>query len=263
MDRAARSWLAIASTTAVLFALSVVLVPRSVVVARFDEDVMAWMSGIRQPGLTKIVQFITDLGSYYPVTLLSLALALVLGLHTQRLLEPLVLLAALEAGSSLVDIFKVVTDRARPPIEGMLGPPVFDYSFPSGHTAGGTVLYVLGAVLLAQTQTRGSGRRLVVAAGCVIAGLIGLSRVYLGYHWLTDAAGAWLLALVMTSVGMVLVLANPRPNPGTTVRDGVAPRGALARVSDLAVGYRPDIDGGPLRRRSTGQTRSIAAQPRT
>jgi hypothetical protein len=81
--------------------------------------------------------------------------------------------------------------RARPPMGGMLGAPVFDYSFPSGHTTSGTVLYVLAAMLLVHTETRNTSRRLLVAAGCVLGGLIGLSRVYLGYHWLTDVVGSW------------------------------------------------------------------------
>ena len=157
--RAARLWLGFGAMTAVLFALTAVLVPRSAVVADLDDTVMALMSAIRQPALTTVVQFITDLGSYRPVTLFSIMLALVVGYRTRRLLEPLVLLVAVEASSSLVELFKVVTDRARPPMEGMLGAPVFDYSFPSGHTATGTVLYVLGALLLASTQNRSSGRR--------------------------------------------------------------------------------------------------------
>ena len=231
--RAARLWLGFGASTAVLFALTAVLVPRSAVVADLDDTVMALMSAIRQPVLTTVVQFITDLGSYRPVTLFSIMLALVVGYRTRRLLEPLVLLVAVEASSSLVELFKVVTDRARPPMEGMLGAPVFDYSFPSGHTATGTVLYILGALLLASTQDRSSGRRVLVAAGWVVAGLIGLSRVYLGYHWLTDVIGAWLLALILTSIGMVFITANPRPASDTVMGDVLAPRDALSPIPAL------------------------------
>jgi len=136
-----------------------------------------------------------------------------------------------EASSSLVEVLKVGIGRARPPMEGMLGPPVFDYSFPSGHTASSTVLCVLGALMLALAERWSSTRRLLMATGgCLIAALIGWSRVYLGYHWLTDVVGAWLLAMTLTSIGMVFVTANQRPDWGAVLPDMVPPRDASSRV---------------------------------
>lgn len=51
------------STTAGFLAIAAVLVPRSVGVAQFDENVMASTSALRQPVLTTVVQTITDLGA--------------------------------------------------------------------------------------------------------------------------------------------------------------------------------------------------------
>jgi membrane-associated phospholipid phosphatase len=232
-NRAAQLWLRFGSTTAVLLLLAAVLAPRRGV-TQFDENLMASMSALRNPVLTRIAQVITDLGSYRPVTAVSIGLAIVLAYRTRRLLEPVVLLAAVEAASSLVEVLKVVIHRARPPLEGMLGPPVFDYSFPSGHTASSTVLCILGALLLAVTERWSSARRLLVTTvGCVVAVLIGLSRVYLGYHWLTDVVGAWLLALVVTSIGMVFVTANQHPDWDAVVPDLVAPREELSGAPAL------------------------------
>jgi membrane-associated phospholipid phosphatase len=229
--RAARLWFGFGSTTAVLLFLTAVLVPRSGGVAPFDEDVMVSMTALRHPALTRVAQVITDLGTYRPVTVVSIGLALVLAYRTRRLLEPVVLLAAVEASSSLVDVLKVIIGRTRPPMGGMLGPPVFDSSFPSGHAASSTVVYVLGALLLAVTERWSSARRLLVAAGgCVMAGLIGLSRVYLGYHWLTDVVGSWLLAINLASIGMVFVTATQRPDWDAVPPDMVAPRDDFSRV---------------------------------
>ena len=236
-DRAPRLWVGVAITATVLFVLTAVLVRRSAAVSRFDEYVMAAMYEARRPALNPVMQFITDLGSYQPVTVIGFLLAFVLGYRTRRLVEPVVLLAAIEVSSSLVEVIKDLNDRARAPSAGMLGDPVFDFSFPSGHTASGTVLYVLGAVLLAHTQTPPAGRRWLVAIGCLLGVLIGVSRVYLGYHWLTDALGGWLLAAALTGIGMAFVTAHPRPAPIPLVGDVVAPPTSLSRPV-WAVGAR-------------------------
>ncbi len=233
-DRAVRLWLGFGLTTAALLLLTAALMPGSGGVAQFDEGVMAVMSALREPMLTSAAQVLTDLGSQRPVTLVETGLAIVLAYRTRRLLEPLVLLAAVEASSSMVEVIKVVVGRARPPVEGMLGPPVFDPSFPSGHTAGGTALYVLGALLLAVNERWTSARRLlVVAGGCILAFLIGLSRVYLGYHWPTDVVGGWLLALIFTSIGMVFVTVTQRHDWDAVVPDVVTSRNTSTRVPAL------------------------------
>ena len=234
-DRAVRLWLGLGSASAVLFVLTALLVTSSTGVARFDNDLMALMSARRQPFLTSVAQTVTDLGSYRPVAVAQLVLAFLVGLRVRRLLEPVVLLVAVEASSSLVELFKPVIHQARPPTGEMLGAPVFDYSFPSGHAASGTVLYLLGALLLTSTEIPSSGRRLLVAASCVIGGLIGLSRVYLGYHWLTDVVGAWLLAVILTSIGMAFVTA-PACRPHTL--DSGPPGDAASLILGVGPAHR-------------------------
>lgn len=64
------------------------------------------------------------------------------------------------------------------------------YGFPSGHTMGATLLYGLFALLAARTLKTGSARvACFVAAGLLIL-MIGLSRIYLGAHFLSDVLGA-------------------------------------------------------------------------
>ncbi len=61
-----------------------------------------------------------------------------------------------------------------------------NFSYPSGHA--GRALF-LAIVLLAITKKRGWA--ILVLGGYV--GLISLSRIYLGHHWLSDVIGGWLL----------------------------------------------------------------------
>lgn len=211
MDKPVRAWSGLGVVAAALLLLSAVLVLRLPAVARGDEAVMAAMTALRRPQLDPVVQVVTDLGSYLPVTALSVGVAVLVGFRTRRLLEPVVLVAAVEASESLVVLVKDLTERARPPLAGMVGAPVFDYSFPSGHTTSGTIAYLLGALLLVHSTRVGRAtRRVLVAAGVGCGVLIGLSRVYLGYHWLGDVVGGWLLALALTGSAMAIVVGHPR-----------------------------------------------------
>jgi undecaprenyl-diphosphatase len=58
-------------------------------------------------------------------------------------------------------------------------------SFPSGHALGAAVTFPLLGLF--------SGRRGAMIVGIALALAIGLSRVFLGVHWLSDVVGGWLL----------------------------------------------------------------------
>ena len=61
-------------------------------------------------------------------------------------------------------------------------------SFPSGHSLGSVVCY--GAVLLAfLPATRGRWRRAFTAGILTLAALIGISRILLGVHYISDVRG--------------------------------------------------------------------------
>jgi undecaprenyl-diphosphatase len=76
-------------------------------------------------------------------------------------------------------------------------------SFPSGHTLNSTVIAGMVAYLLLRRLTSQRARVLtvVLAAGWAVA--MGLSRVYLGHHWLTDVMCGWVLGLAWLTVVIV------------------------------------------------------------
>jgi undecaprenyl-diphosphatase len=103
-------------------------------------------------------------------------------------------------GEGLLYLLKAAFDRMRPIGHNLVALPD-TASFPSGHTFGSCLFFVLvalmlGAYLKRQGYSLGLSRLpLIVAA--VITFLIGFARIYLGVHWPTDVLAAWLLAAAL------------------------------------------------------------------
>jgi undecaprenyl-diphosphatase len=81
-----------------------------------------------------------------------------------------------------------------------------DYSFPSGHSMNGVVFYVALALIAWSVFGRRVGLVSMIIAGVLAFG-IGVSRIYLGFHYLTDVVGGWLAGIVwLLVVGAVFRL---------------------------------------------------------
>ena len=65
--------------------------------------------------------------------------------------------------------------------------------FPSGHTLMATAFYGYFAFLAYTLLKPSLGRTLLLVALGLLIGLMGPSRIYLGQHWFSDVAGAYML----------------------------------------------------------------------
>lgn len=160
---------------------------------------------IRGAWLTERVERLTSLGSGYVVWPLVAAIAAGLA-ASRRWTEFSVLMTAAIVLAVGVPAMKEAIARPRP--EGGLV-SVSTYSFPSGHAAHAAwyVFLALLAVYLAPQMRR---PRLLLAAATVFCLLIGLSRVYLGVHYLSDVIAGWALALAAFTLWPVFERARGR-----------------------------------------------------
>ncbi len=169
--------------------------------ALLDGPVQRFFLAHREAWLTPLMRGLTDLGN----AAVLIALILLIGLvwwWRRRTWRPLWLLAGAYLGAwALSETVKDLTHRARPPAAQAIGHWT-GYAFPSGHTTKATAVYGMLAALLAAATPRWGHKVALWTAAALLAGLVGLSRLYLGAHWLTDVLGAlalgaaWLFILL-------------------------------------------------------------------
>lgn len=144
------------------------------------------------PVVSALLYFVSALG-YSPVVE-GIVVVAVLTLVLLRLRLEAIFLLATSLADALGSLIKHVVDRSRPsPSLVHVAQRLSSPSFPSGHTLHYTVFYgFLAFVLL--TNFRSSWlRNLLVAICFALVALVGISRVYLGEHWLTDVLAGYLL----------------------------------------------------------------------
>lgn len=145
--------------------------------------------GLRAAWLTGLVKVLTVLGSSPVVWPLAMVAAVGLAVR-RRWAELGVLVAGMLLIVFGVHEIKAAVERPRPAggLTGFQGS-----SFPSGHAAYSIFylwLAVTAAVRLRPGMARGAA---VIAAGVVLSALVGLSRVYLGVHYMSDVNAGWAL----------------------------------------------------------------------
>ena len=111
-------------------------------------------------------------------------------------------------------VSKAMIARARPPLVDAVPPYEDSFSFPSGHTLNSTVVAGMLAYLVVWLSRTLWVRLLAVLGAVLWAVPMGLSRVFLGHHWLTDVLVGWTLGLawvlVVIGIHRVWLLARAR-----------------------------------------------------
>lgn len=160
----------------------------------FDQTVSLWVHSHDTPTLDAAMHAFTFVGSF-PVIAVASALVLFWCWRAGRrdLFAGLLGVVAIDEGLNFV--LKHLFARSRPDLFQEIA-TLHSYSFPSGHAMAAAAVYGMMGVVIGRLIPR---LRVTtsVAAG-ILAMLIGLSRIYLGLHWVTDvlagyAAGATIL----------------------------------------------------------------------
>lgn len=158
--------------------------------AAYDALVSAQAVALRNAPLTDLAQATTFLGSTISIGVLTM-LAMAWSGWRRRWATTGLIAATMAVSAALTLVLKQTVGRSRPPAHFVLGPIDHGYAFPSGHTLNSTVFFgLLAAIALARLRSP-AARTGTVVVWLSASAAVGLSRIYLGYHWLTDVMAGW------------------------------------------------------------------------
>ncbi len=155
------------------------------VAVRVAESMPAWAEAIARP--------LSWIGGVVGITALCVVVLIVL--VRERAWLDLAFFAAVVLGTQLaVAILKSWFDRPRPDA-GSAIPLPSSASFPSGHATSGVAVFGAAAVLAAERLPERRQRVWLWTAAIALGLAIGVSRVVLNVHYVTDVLAGWCLGL--------------------------------------------------------------------
>lgn len=156
----------------------------------FDYHVFELLDNIRSNQATNFFHIVTTFGNYLFIVALGILLALLLKNKQEK---KYIILNVLCVGL-LSQILKLIFARPRPTVMTIYRT---SYSFPSAHTMLAMGTYGLLIYIINTKKDLSKKIKYVLSTILtLIILLVGISRVYLGYHFASDVIAAYLITLM-------------------------------------------------------------------
>lgn len=182
----------------------------------FDNSIINFFEAIETSALDIIYIGITELGSVWFLTTLSVLVILVLWFKAKDKWGILFFVIAVGGSGILTWLLKQFYGRGRPSINEDID--AIGFSFPSGHSMGSLVFYGFLAYLIARSSQKRAVKYLSLTVLGMLVLLIGTSRIYLGAHFPSDVlagfiAGTVWLILCLLALEWVQLQSNSQVRP--------------------------------------------------
>lgn len=198
---------------AVVFTVAFISMYWNILLGVFNKPLLSWMVSHRSQELTYIAKMITTLAN--PSTFLLIGIAIIVwGLTRKEYYRTALILGTLIFTALVSWSLKNIIMDVRPPLSNMV--PLFemDYSFPSGHTISALVL-LLAIGYVSYSRNFSKEKFYGWISGALLgASVIALTRLYLGYHWLTDVIASFGLGFIILAILVMTdrFICNKYPN---------------------------------------------------
>lgn len=188
-----------------------------------DLNIANLLITFRTPHLTRFFLWITVLGKWQAILAFSIAFIVVLWLWGRRYYVA-AFLTTLVGSQVFTQLGKLAFHRPRPAF------PVYlehSYSFPSGHATVAVAFYGFLAYVLIHQTTKWRAKVNYFLAATLFILMIGMSRLYLDVHYLSDVWTGYLVGAMWLVIGIALSRYWEANHPQT---DGSAPNTKTKRV---------------------------------
>ncbi len=160
-----------------------------------DNQIILSFENIRLPFLNDVMLTLTDFGISALLVPIMLIFSVVLFMY-KRYHSIMLLFLLYIAEKTVNHELKGLFARERPAFDHLVNETY--YSFPSGHSMNAATIYPFIAYLLIEMVPWLKKRQKAVymVTGCYVL-MIGISRMYIGVHYVTDVAGGFAIGLAL------------------------------------------------------------------
>ena len=177
----------------IIFSILFILLTINILIQKtptIDLKTIDYISKIRTDKLTNIFTKITNIGSSYSLIVLSILFFI----NFKEKKYPIAIALNLTAAFIISQLIKLIINRPRP--IGIALVEASGFSYPSGHTMVSTAYFGFLIYLILKNISNKVLKIIATTFLTIIPILIGISRIYLGVHYLTDIIAGILLAII-------------------------------------------------------------------
>ena len=179
--------------------------------ASVDRETSEWVAANMPAWAEWLARPPSWLGGWIGLTLLGVVVSVVL-LRERAWLDLAFFLVAFVGSQIVVALLKAWFDRPRPDLGSVVALPS-SASFPSGHATAGVASLGAAAVIGAERLPSCRARAWLWAFVAVGGLTVGLSRIVLNVHYVTDVLAGWCLGLAWLAA-CLLARSRARADPG-------------------------------------------------
>lgn len=162
-----------------------------------NENILDKLFVTTNKDVVSIFKVITRFGDWYTLIFITL---LTLGLKNKNYFKYITI--NLASATLVNQILKIILKRPRPHISHI---DASGYSFPSGHAMVSMAFYGLIIYFILKSNLNKKLKILSIIGLCILIFLIGISRTYLGVHYLTDIIAGFALAILYLSIYTLVI----------------------------------------------------------
>ena len=163
----------------------------------FDTAMNTFIQSIEHPTTVVLAKTISSIFDPFVLIVLSLIISFYIYIKSSKI-KGVFFGGMMIFTGVLIVVAKEIFKRLRP-FEAIL--PELSYSFPSGHSTMAVVFFGLLIYLFVSKKYR--IHTIIISIALIF--IIGLSRIYLRVHWLTDVLGGFLLGGIILIIGILIL----------------------------------------------------------